>query len=178
MMRTKITQNAVLPRPVHFLHVLIFHFRQQIIIWRLYGVIAKVFGHSLDHLDTWKTPVFSLTDQCLLAADSHHHLVRWGNTMLPHQVPYRGVGDGDIGEITSLFVQLDEKVGRLWQMENDMNDTGGSYSVEDLEVIDLCEREIKQENGHYVLPIPWRNGCWKLSYCSLALSHRYLYICK
>ena len=82
------------------------------------------------------------------------------------------VGDGDIGEITSLFVQLDEKVERLWQMENDMNDTGGSYSVEDREVIDLWEREIKQENGHYVLPIPWRNGCANLPNNKCIAEHR------
>ena len=82
-------QNVVLPHPVHFFHVLIFHFRKQIISWRLYGVIAEGFGHSLDHLDTWKPFAFSHTNKCLLATDSLRHLVRWGNTMLPHQVPYR-----------------------------------------------------------------------------------------
>ena len=82
-------QNAVLPHPVHFFHVLIFHFRKQIISWRMYGVIAKGFDHSLDHLDTWKPFAFSHTNKCLLATDSLRHLVRWGNTMLPHQVPYR-----------------------------------------------------------------------------------------
>ena len=81
-------QNAMLPHPVHFFHVLIFHFGQQIIIWRLYGVIAEVSGHSLDRLDTWKIFAFSHIGQCLLATDSLRHLVRWGNTMLPHQVPY------------------------------------------------------------------------------------------
>ena len=68
------------------------------------------------------------------------------------------VDDGDKGEITSLFVQLDEKVERVWQMEDDMSDFGGLYSVKDRESIDLWEREIKQENGHYILPITWRNG--------------------
>ena len=82
-------QNAVLPHPVHSFHVLIFHFREQINTWRMYGVIAEGFDHSLDHLDTWKPFAFSHTNKCLLATDSLRHLVRWGNTMLPHQVPYR-----------------------------------------------------------------------------------------
>ena len=58
-------QNAVLAHPVHFFYVLIFHFRQ-IIIWRMYGIIAVVFYHSLDHLDTGKPFAFSHTSQCLL----------------------------------------------------------------------------------------------------------------
>ena len=45
-------QNAVLPHPAHFFHVLIFHSSKQIIIWRMYGVIAEVIVHSLDRLDT------------------------------------------------------------------------------------------------------------------------------
>ena len=82
-------QDTLLPQPVHFFHALIFHFRKQIIIWRMYGVIAEVFDHSLDHSDTWKPFAFSHTGQCLLATDSLHRLARWGNMMLPHQVPYR-----------------------------------------------------------------------------------------
>ena len=88
-------QNAVLPHPVHVFHVLIFHFRKQIISSRMYGVIAEGFDHSLDHLDTWKPFAFSHTNKCLLATDSLRHLVRWGNTMLPHQVPYRDNDDDD-----------------------------------------------------------------------------------
>ena len=82
-------QNVMLPHLVHLFHVLIFHFRQQIIIWRTYGVIAEVLDHSSDDLNTWKPFAFSHTDQCLLATDSLRHLARWGNTMLPHQVPNR-----------------------------------------------------------------------------------------
>ena len=52
-------QNAVLPHHVHFFHVLIFYFRKQIVIWRMYGVLAGVFDNSLDHLDTWKRFAFS-----------------------------------------------------------------------------------------------------------------------
>ena len=85
-------QSAVLPHSVHLFHVLIFHFRQQTIIWRLYGVIAEVFDHSFDRLDTCKTFAFSHTGQCLLATNLLRHLVRWGNTMLPRQVPYRATG--------------------------------------------------------------------------------------
>ena len=59
-------QNTVLPYPVHFFHALIFHFRKQIIIWRMYGVIAEVFDHSLDHSDTWKPFAFYHESICLL----------------------------------------------------------------------------------------------------------------
>ena len=52
-------QNAVLPHHVHFFHVLIFYFRKQVVIWRMYGVLAGVFDNSLDHLDTWKRFAFS-----------------------------------------------------------------------------------------------------------------------
>ena len=82
-------QNAVLHHPVHFFHVLIFQFRKQIIIWRMYGVIPEDFDHLLDHLDTWKPFAFSHTGQRLLATDLLRHLEGWGNMMLPHQVPYR-----------------------------------------------------------------------------------------
>ena len=98
-------QNAVLPHPVHFFHVLIFHFRKQIISWRMYGVIAEGFDHSLDHLDTWKPFAFSHTNKCLLATDSLRHLVRWGNTMLPHQVPYR-----DMAHASGLVKPTDKNV--------------------------------------------------------------------
>ena len=67
-------QNAVLPHPVHFFPVLTFHFRKQIIIWRMYGVIVEVFDHSLDVLDTCKPFAFPHTRQCLLSTDSLRHL--------------------------------------------------------------------------------------------------------
>ena len=38
-------QNMVLPHPVHFFRVLIFHLRKQIVTWRMYGVIPRVLGH-------------------------------------------------------------------------------------------------------------------------------------
>ena len=55
----------------------------QNIIKRMYGAIAEVVEHSLGHLNIYGN--LSL----LLAADSLRHLARWGNTMLPHQVPNR-----------------------------------------------------------------------------------------
>ena len=67
------------------------------------------------------------------------------------------LGDNTLGEIAANFIQLDHKVERIWEMENDIDDK--SYSIEDTKVIDLWDREIKRENGHYVLPIPWRKGC-------------------
>ena len=83
----------MLPHPEHFFHVSLFYFRQKIIICWLYGVIAEVFGHSLDRLETWNIFAFTHNGQCLLATDSLRRLVRWVNTMLPHphQVPYRAI---------------------------------------------------------------------------------------
>ena len=81
-------------------------------------------------------------------------------------------GGNDLYDVSSSFVQLDQCVERLWQMEsNDLNDDK-SYSVEDREVISLWDREIRRENGHYVLPIPWRNGTANLPDNKFMAKHR------
>ena len=81
-------------------------------------------------------------------------------------------GDNDLKDVSSSFVQLDQCAERLWQMEsNDLNDDK-SYSVEDKEVISLWDREIRRENGHYVLPIPWRNGTANLPDNKFMAKHR------
>ena len=53
----------------------------------------------------------------------------------------------------------------------DLNDDK-AYSVEDNEVIAPWDREIRHENGHYVLPIPWRNGTANLPDNKFMAKHR------
>ena len=67
------------------------------------------------------------------------------------------LGYSTLSEITSNFIQLEHKLDRMWEIENDDFDDK-LHSVEDRKVVELWDREIKHENGHYVLPIPWRNG--------------------
>ena len=67
------------------------------------------------------------------------------------------LGNSTLSEITSNFIQLEHKLDRMWEIENDDFDYK-LHSVEDRNVVELWDREIKHENGHYVLPIPWRNG--------------------
>ncbi|KAG1655535.1 hypothetical protein GQR58_024454 [Nymphon striatum] len=49
-----------------------------------------------------------------------------------------------------------EDLGKLWELENDSFDKI-SWSEEDKRVIELWEREIKVSEGHFVLPIPFRD---------------------
>ena len=65
--------------------------------------------------------------------------------------------NGDIREISSHFIQTECNVEKLWTIEcQDFDDTG--YSMEDQKVLALWDQEIKRVEGHYCLPIPWRNG--------------------
>ena len=51
-----------------------------------------------------------------------------------------------------------ESVEKLWEIENEgikKDDT--VWSQEDRKVIELWDRECKLINGHYEIPIPWRN---------------------
>ena len=53
-------------------------------------------------------------------------------------------------------VSLENQVENLWRMDADDDVT--SYSVEDGKVLELWNKEITHDNGHYSLPIPWRDG--------------------
>ena len=65
--------------------------------------------------------------------------------------------NGDMREISSHFIQTECNVEKLWKIEcQDFDDTG--YSMEDQKVLALWDQEIKRVDGHYCLPIPWRNG--------------------
>ena len=53
-------------------------------------------------------------------------------------------------------VSLENQVENLWRM--DAGDDVTSYSVEYPKVLELWNKEITHYNGHYSLPIPWRDG--------------------
>ena len=53
-------------------------------------------------------------------------------------------------------VSLENQVENLWRIDADDDVT--SYSVEDRKVLELWNKEITHDNGHYSLPIPWRDG--------------------
>ena len=56
-------------------------------------------------------------------------------------------------EVISQFVDLEQQVERLWDIET-FDEDKQSHSYEDKRVLDLWNTEIRHENGHYTLPIP------------------------
>ena len=56
--------------------------------------------------------------------------------------------------VCSNFVSVDRQVENLWQMEN--CDDEYAMSCDDKKVIELWDRETVWEDGHYTIPIPWR----------------------
>ena len=71
--------------------------------------------------------------------------------------PASGTGDNDVNAVSCLHVTLEQQVNNLWDIENhDLDDV--CHSVEDRRVLNLWESDIKLENGHYTLPIPWKQG--------------------
>ena len=77
----------------------------------------------------------------------------------------------DVGVVSCCRVSLEQQVHKLWDIENnDLNNV--SYSVEDSKVIELWQSEIEHVDGHYSLPIPWRE-------CRPSLpNNRYLAVCR
>ena len=71
--------------------------------------------------------------------------------------PASGTGDSDVNAVSCLHVTLEQQVNNLWDIENhDLDEV--FHSVEDRRVLNLWESDIKLENGHYTLPIPWKQG--------------------
>ena len=69
------------------------------------------------------------------------------------------IGDSLSPEVQSCFLQVEPSVDNLWLSDKRDLDDDFTYSVEDRRVVDLWDREIyRDEHGHYVLPIPWRDG--------------------
>ena len=68
------------------------------------------------------------------------------------------------GQVISHFVCLpnsnsaNDDISRLWRLENDGLDHELSWSQHDKAVMELWEQECRQVDGHYELPIPWKNN--------------------
>ena len=56
--------------------------------------------------------------------------------------------------VCSNFVSVDRQVENLWQIDN--CDDEYAMSCDDKKVIELWDRETVWEDGHYTIPIPWR----------------------
>ena len=52
---------------------------------------------------------------------------------------------------------LDVQIEKLWDIEHDVIDAH-AWSVDDCKVYDLWERETVFSEGHYEVPVPWREG--------------------
>ena len=65
------------------------------------------------------------------------------------------IGDQSVIEVASNFVSMDQQIENLWNMET-WDDDRVSTSFEDRKVIDLWNQNVWHNEGHYVLPIPWK----------------------
>ena len=54
--------------------------------------------------------------------------------------------------------RLDHQVERLWSLESHDTDEVESLSFEDRHVLDLWSHEMRHIDGHYELPVPWKQG--------------------
>ena len=59
-------------------------------------------------------------------------------------------------QVSSHFVDLGREMDRLWEVEA-LDEDALSLSYEDRKVPDLWDREIEYEDGHDVIPIPWKD---------------------
>ena len=59
-------------------------------------------------------------------------------------------------QVSSHFVDLGREIDKLWEVET-LDEDARSLSYEDRRVLDLWDREIVHEDGHYVIPIPWKD---------------------
>ena len=59
-------------------------------------------------------------------------------------------------QVSSHFVDLGREIDKLWEVET-LDEDPRSLSYEDRRVLDLWDREIEHKDGHYVIPIPWKD---------------------
>ena len=59
-------------------------------------------------------------------------------------------------QVSSHFVDLGREIDKLWEVET-LDEDARSLSYEDRKVLDLWDREIEHKDGHYVIPIPWKD---------------------
>ena len=60
-------------------------------------------------------------------------------------------------QVSSHFVDLEQRISKLWEVEQCDEDIQ-SLSYDDRKVHDLWQSEVTLEDGHYVVPIPWKDG--------------------
>ena len=60
-------------------------------------------------------------------------------------------------QVSSYFLNLEQRISKLWDIEQSDEDIQ-SLSYDDRKVPDMWGREVKHEGGHYVGPIPWKDG--------------------
>ena len=59
-------------------------------------------------------------------------------------------------QVSSHFVYLGIEIYKLWEVET-LDEDARYLSYEDRRALDLCDMEIEHEDGHYVIPIPWKD---------------------
>ena len=85
--------------------------------------------------------------------------------------PVGQTSNSGVPNMSCFHIALEQNVDNLWSLgDDDVNEI--SYSYEDRKVIDLWDKEINLEDGHYTLPIPWRQGRPSLP------NNRYLVMCR
>ena len=61
---------------------------------------------------------------------------------------------------TTNINSIEEQVSKLWKVEDDVSyGQDIAMSQENKQVLNMWENEIKLVDGHYELPIPWRDPC-------------------
>ena len=85
--------------------------------------------------------------------------------------PVGQTSNSGVPNMSCFHIAIEQNVDNLWSLgDDDVNEI--SYSYEDRKVIDLWDKEINLEDGHYTLPIPWRQGRPSLP------NNRYLAMCR
>ena len=59
-------------------------------------------------------------------------------------------------QASSHFVDLGREIDKLWEVET-LDEDARSLSYEDRRVLVLWDMEIEHKDGHYVIPIPWKD---------------------
>ena len=75
--------------------------------------------------------------------------------------------------VVSNFIScnIEDQVRKLWDIENEgLCRDEFACSQDDVKVVDLWDRNIQVENGHYVLPIPWKDDVLVPNNLSVAMS--------
>ena len=75
-----------------------------------------------------------------------------------------------VNHFVSTSCQVEDEVNRLWSIENDVRGDKVGLSVEDKQVHDLWNREVNLIDGHYQLPIPFKESATFPDNFTVALS--------